>query len=152
MIFFSLLFLNLFFFQFRFSILNCLIIELLIFFRLSYPNITARWQILHAILDGFGSIFWTFFLYIFFLFILSKLYELINSGQVNELSLFFRTLVWLWVSFMMEKKLGQPGCYTKHLYYMVFLYLQTRQLHVLCLEEDEGKGNYGMRRKWRKIK
>jgi len=44
-----------------------------------------------------------------------------------------------------EKKIrSNSGCYTKNLSsldYMVFLYLQTRQLHVLCLEEDEGKGN-----------
>jgi hypothetical protein len=42
---------------------------------------------------------------------------------------------------MIEKKSSQTAKYLSSLDYMIFLYLQTRQLHVLCLEEDEGKGH-----------
>jgi len=69
----------------------------------------TRSEILYANLDGSVSGFYNLFFFVIFFFILSKLYGLIDSSQVNNLSLNFFSLfkdayVTLASFFMIEEK------------------------------------------------
>ena len=121
-IFFHCFFLCSFFFLFHLLTLDYLIIELSLCFWQGFPSVPTSSQNLHANLDGIKSVFQNFFL--IFLFILSKLYRLVDSVKsmtwVLIFSFFQNTCFFLY--FFMEKKIESTRKVTQvtHLVGMCF--------------------------------